>query len=183
MSREENLTDPKTLTKHLKGFMDLDYALATEVWDYLATTFEPKLAADAKMAAAFGQTAFEVFFGRAQTKCIKAVNDLPAVRRAVFQYNPTACTGDAFTMTVDAMAANKTKEAEEIFKCLVKNPHIKYGAIMKSLLERLFIEILKKSASKKIEMSKKLSALLQTYIAKIKTDERSMLEQRVREVI
>ena len=52
---------------------------------------------------------------------------------------------------------------------------------MKELLERVFIEILKKNPSKKLEMSRKLATLLLSYVSKIKTDERAMLEQRIRE--
>ena len=78
---------------------------------------------------------------------------------------------------------NKTDVAEEYFKCLVKNERIAYGPFMKEVLERLFIEILKKNPAKRVEMSRKLSSLMTTYIGKIKTDERSMLAQRVKETM
>ena len=53
---------------------------------------------------------------------------------------------------------------------------------MKRVLEQVFVELLKKNPAK-IEMSKKLSTLLLTYIRNIKTDERAMLEQRIREIM
>ena len=77
----------------------------------------------------------------------------------------------------------KTAPAEEFFKCLVKNERIAYGPFMKTLLERVFIELMKKNPAKKMEMPRKLGTLLLAYIAKIKTDEKAMLEQRVRETL
>ena len=82
---------------------------------------------------------------------------------------------------MDLLSNNKTDPAEDIFKCVVKNERIAYGPFMKELLERVFIEILKKNPSKKLEMSRKLATLLLSYVSKIKTDERAMLEQRIRE--
>lgn len=46
----------------------------------------------------------------------------------------------------------------------------------------MFIEILKKSADKKIVMNKKMQALLLSHIAKIKTEEKALLQQRLREI-
>lgn len=183
LSKNGELTDGATFAKYFKRLLDLDYALAAEIWDYYATKDEETLASNTAAAEVIGQTVFDLFYNKASTKCAKAMFDAPAVRRAVFMYNPQACSGSSFTLTVDALAANKTAEGEEIFKCMLKNPHISYGKKLEQIQDRLFIEILKKNPSKKIEMSKKLSTLMLTYIAKIKTEERAMLEQRIRETL
>lgn len=182
MSQSDPLSDT-AIKKFMPAFLNLDYALAAEAWDYLCTTREDKLAADPKAALALGGNVFDMFYKKAAQKAVKTLADLPAVRRAVYQYSPTASENTAFNVMIDLLNSNKTDAAEEIFKCLVKNENIKYGAFMKALLERLFIEILKKNPSKKIEMSRKLSTLLLAYVAKIKTDERAMLEQRIRETM
>ncbi len=176
------LIDKKTLQKSMKGFLDLDYALAVEVWDYLATTRESGLQNDKKIAAVLGELMFGVFYARAATKCVKAVCDIPSIRRAVYQHSPEAGKNDNFTALVDLLAGGKVDAADEILKCLIKNERIRFGETMKRVLEQLFIELLKKNPAK-IEMSKKLSTLMLTYIRKIKTDERAMLEQRIREIM
>ena len=53
---------------------------------------------------------------------------------------------------------------------------------MKTLVEKLFVEILKKNNNTRIAVPKKVSALLLSHIAKIKTDERALLEQRLKEI-
>ena len=176
------LIDKKTLQKSMKGFLDLDYALAVEVWDYLATTREDQIANEKRLATIFGDMMFGIFYAKASTKCIKAVCDVPSVRRAVYQYSPEAGKNDNFTVLVDLLAGGKIDAADEILKCLIKNERISFGETMKRVLEQLFVELLKKNPAK-IEMSKKLSTLMLTYIKKIRTDERAMLEQRIREIM
>ncbi len=176
------LIDKKTLQKSMKGFLDLDYALAVEVWDYLVTTRESQLINDKKLASVLGELMFGVFYERAATKCVKAVCDAPSIRRAVYQHSPEAGKNDNFNVLVDLLAGGKTDAADEILKCLIKNERIRFGETMKRVLEQLFVELLKKNPAK-IEMSKKLSTLMLAYIKKIKTDERPMLEQRIREIM
>lgn len=182
MSKADSLAEAN-VKKHLTSFINHDYALALDVWDYLASTREQTLASDKEAAQTIGAAALDLFYKKAAQKTVKAISDLPAVRRAVYQYSPSAGTGTAFNILVDLLSANKTDAADDILKCLVKNERIKYGPTLKTALERLFIEILKKNPSKKLEMPRKLSQLLLAYVAKIKTDERAMLEQRIRETL
>lgn len=171
------------LKKHFTAFANLDFAMAVDVWDYLCTTQEPKLAKDEAFGKLMGGKAFDLLYAKNGAKTIKAVYDVPAVRRAVYQYAPVAEGSAPFTVLVDTLVANKTTQGEDIFKCLVKNERTPYGPFMKKLLERVFIEILKKSTSKKLEMPRKLATLLLSYVSKIRTDERAMLEQRIRETM
>ena len=182
MAQSDPMTEASA-KKFLPQFMTLDFQLALDVWDYLCTTREELLMKDKNAGLLLGDNALDLFYRKSAPKPVKCLFETPAVRRAVFQYSPTANDGIAFNALVDVLVANKTAYAEEAFKCLVKNERIAYGPFMKALLERVFIEILKKSTSKKLEMNRKLAALLLTYIGKIKTDERAMLEQRIRETM
>lgn len=182
MSKADVLLDA-TAKKFMTSFLNLDFALALDVWDYVCTAHEGKLAQSKETAETYGSVVLDMFVKKGAPKTVKAINDLPAVRKAVYQYALVPDGGTAFGILVDLLSANKTDAADEIFKCLVKNERIEYGPLLKAVLERLFIEILKKNPSKKIEMSRKLSALLLSYVQKIKTDERAMLEQRIRETM
>ena len=180
---QDGLTDEKATKKHLSTLLQLDYALALDTWDYICTACEQEIAASEEKGKLFGSTIFSLFYDKNAQRTVKALLELPQVRKAVFAYSPSANGGLAFSLLIDALVANKTETAEEYFKCLVKNERIAYGPFMKEVLERLFIEILKKNPSKRVEMSRKLSALMMTYIGKIKTDERAMLLQRVKETM
>lgn len=173
--------DKKMLAKSVKAFLDLDYQLAVELWDYLCTTREDEMTDDRKVADILGETVFNMFYDRAPTKCVKALCDTPLIRRAVYQYSTKSATGASFAIITELLSSNKVEASDEILKCLIKNPYISFGESMKRIMETVYIELLKKNPAK-IEMSKKLSALLLAYIKRIKTDERAMLEQRLREV-
>ena len=167
--------------KSFTSFLNLDFSLALDVWDYVCSAHEEEVANSEQTSALFGGIILDMFYKKGMQKTVKALADLPSVRRAVFSYSPEADKGVPFNILVDLLSNNKTDPAEDIFKCVVKNERIAYGPFMKELLERVFIEILKKNPSKKLEMSRKLATLLLSYVSKIKTDERAMLEQRIRE--
>ncbi|MDR2202627.1 MAG: hypothetical protein LBP26_07755 [Clostridiales bacterium] len=177
------LVDRKILTKSMKGFLDLDYQAAVGVWDFLTTTREDELINDKRIAQTLGEMMLQIFYERAPSKCTRAVTDTPAVRRAVFQHSPDACAPESpsFLILTDLLAANKTAAGEEILRCVIKNDRIHYGDSMRRCIERVFIELLKKNPAK-IDMNKKLNLLLTAYVKRIRTDERAMLEQRLKEI-
>lgn len=184
LSRVDAVTDEKALFANIKEFLELDYALALDVWEFLTIDKEGTLADDPDVAAVFADKLYAMFLKKNAQRTVKAVTELPSVRRAVFQYSPSAAKGDFFDIAVDFAVANKTQICDEIFKCVSKNDATgtTFGAYMKTLVERMFIEILKKSADKKIVMNKKMQALLLSHIAKIKTEEKALLQQRLREI-
>jgi len=176
-----DFTGDKTgLVKSMRGFMDLDYMLAVDVWDYAISTREGKLASDERFCEIAGFELLNQFYVRAAAKCAKAASETPAIRRAVYQYSKRAGEENALLILIELLVAGKVSPAEEIFKCLQKNERIHYGKTMETILKRVFIELLKKNPAK-IIVSKKLAELLLTYVRKIKTDERAMLEQRIKE--
>lgn len=168
--------------KSMKKFMELDYALAIEVWDYITTTKEALILKDDNFNAIACTDILKVMYDKASTKCIKAVTDTISIRKAVYQYSISAVSGYAFDMLANLVVANKLTQAEEILRMLSKNEKCQkqFGAMMKKLLEHIFVELLKKNPSK-IDMPKKLCTLLLSYVRKIKTDEKALLEQRIKE--
>ena len=174
--------DKITYAKAVRTLLDFDYAAAVDVWDYLANTREPQFVKNEKLAETVGFDMFNQFYARASSKCMKAVGESPAIRRAVYQYSKNACTENSLTALAELLTSGKLTAAEELIKCLIKNEKTHYGKTLKNVVERVFIELLKKNPAK-IQMSKNLAELLLTYIHKIKTDERALLEQRIKEIL
>jgi len=177
----EIFSDDGGRTKLIKQFMDLDYAMASNVWDYLATVYEDKMTRDEKISKVLGGEFFKLFFERAELKCIKLLIDESAIRRAVYQYCGHASENKQTGIVIELLVGAKVLKAEEIFKCLVKNEKIHYGKTLRTILEKMFISLLKKNPQKLI-LNKKVAELLLTYIRKIKTEEKAMLEQRIKEI-
>ena len=184
LARVDVITDEKALLAAMKDFLELDYQSALDVWEYLTIDKEGTLAEDGKVAEVFADKIYALLLKKNALKTTKAVNDLPSIRRAVFQYSPTADKGAFFDIAVDLSVNAKVAAVDEILKCTVKNTAMEstFGQYMKHLIERLFIELLKKSPTKQIVLNKKMTAMLLSHIAKIKTEERSLLEQRIREI-
>lgn len=184
LSRVDVVTDEKTLLGNMKAFLELDYQSALDVWEYLTTDKEGTLAEDSAVAEVFADKIYSLFVKKNALKTNKVVTELPSVRRAVFQYSPTADKGAFFDIAVDLSVNAKVAVVDEILKCMVKNTAMSstFGQYMKHLIERLFIEILKKSPTKQIVLNKKMTVMLLSHISKIKTEEKSLLEQRIREI-
>ena len=173
--------DKITFAKTIRNFLDLDYGKAVDLWEYLASVREDKLIKDEKFAETVGFDMFNQFYARAGIKCVKSLTITAAIRRAVYQHSKHAGLENSLKILIEFLTTNKLDQAEEVFKCLLKNGRIHYGQTMKRILETVFVELLKKNPAK-IEMNRKLADLLLIYIWKIKTDERAMLEQRIKEI-
>lgn len=184
LSRADVLTEEKELLNGMKGFLELDYNLALDVWEYLTIEKEGTIADDGKIAETFADKIYALFEKKDSRRTVKAVTETVSIRNAAFKYSPNAAKGTFFDIAVDAAVANKIAICDEIFKCVSKNDAmgITFGQYMKTLIERVFIEVLKKSSDKKIVLNKKMTALLLSHISKIKTEERPLLEQRMREI-
>lgn len=184
LSKIDVLTEETELLSCMKCFLDLDYNLALDVWEYLTIEKEGNIADDGSVGEVFGDKIYALFAKKDARRAVKAVTEVPSIRNAAFKYSPSTASGEFFDVAVDAAVANKIAICDEIFKCVAKNDAmgITFGQYMKALIERVFIEVLKKSADKKIVLNKKMTALLLSHISKIKTDERPLLEQRIREI-
>ena len=174
------VTDKLTLNKLLKNLIDFDFSMAINAWEYFANAKENRLIKEEKFAEVVGFEILNFYHTKQSTKTAKAVAETPGVRRAVYQYSKHAGEEKALAILVDLLVANKVAIADEILKVLVKNTRIHFGQTLKRILERVFIELLKKNPNK-IEMHKKLAELFLVYIKKVKTEEKAMLEQRIKE--
>ncbi|MCL2847358.1 MAG: hypothetical protein FWE13_01230 [Firmicutes bacterium] len=179
-SKIDIVNDKSSFSKSLKKFLDFDYALAVDLWEYLSNSKEEKLIKDEKFATAIGFDFFNQFYAKASIKCIKTINDNASIRRSVYQHAKEANDEKALQIIVDLIVAGKLPQADEIFKGLTKNTRIHYGQAIKKILEKVFIELLKKNPNK-VVMSQKQADLFLNYIGKIKTEEKAMLEQRIKE--
>lgn len=160
--------------KHVPDMLAADFARTAEMWEYFAAADDTD--------PVFGDGMFRLFFAKSPKATVKLLTDVPAIRKIVYGLSPAVTEGDLLQIVADLLLSGKLADGEELIKCVLKNPNTAFGAYMKALVEKLFVEILKRSDNARIVMNRKLSALLLPYIAKIKTDERALLEQRIKEI-
>ena len=162
------------LTKNMSALAGLDFAAAAEVWDYFATVNPDD--------PIYGEEVFRLFYSKSAKATVKLVKENPSIRKSVFGLSPSVAEGVLLSVVSDSLLSGKTEEADELIRCVFKNASVTFGAYMKALVEKLFVEILKKNNNSRIVINKKVTAPLLSHIARIKTDERALLEQRLKEI-
>ena len=178
-------SDNAKLMESIKQAIALDYNAAVEIWEFLIIENESSLLKDLPLATIIGDKIAGIFRDASESRYIKTVVESPVICRAVYQYNPVCFAKSEVNAEIASlMLAGKEDVISAVMGCFIKNSSnkITYGEFMKSLVEKIFIESLKKSANGKVNLSKKLTAILLEYINKIKTSEKALLTQRIKEV-
>jgi hypothetical protein len=152
-----------------------DFGAAAEVWEYLLLS-----SARPDTYKALGENVFSVFCAANASRANKLIVENDAVRAVLYSASPTAADGHAGAAALYFLSANKIAESEEILRALIKNPDA--GALCKHLTEKLFAALAEKNGGKPA-MPKKLAELLLAATAKIKTPERAIIEQRIKEIL
>lgn len=173
-----------TVDKIFGAVLKLDYVYAEDLWEYMLVRFDAKLK-DKAVAELYVDRVFDLFCAAALPRALKTVNERATVQRAVFGFSPTADEGEIFSLPVNLLLANKIDTVDAIFKNLSKNElmSVSFGGYLVKFLDKFFIELMKKNSQHKVELNRKQSTLLMSYAQKVKTDEKAMLVQRIKEVL
>ena len=179
-------TDSKRLLDCINKAIVLDYYSAVEIWEFLILDNEDALAKDIPLAFILCDKITEVFEAKANVKYVKTLSENTTVCRAVYQYSPT-CLGKsgAIVNAAGYLASSKLDISDQILSSAFKNNSNKktVGEFMKAVVEKLFIELLKKSTDGKVRLARKTSDFLLGYVNKIKTPEKALLIQRLKETL
>jgi len=173
------LKDPKIIAKFFDNILAINFSLAGDSWEYFATVNEEFIVKDKKLTALFSDELLSKFTKSNERMTAKLLIDSAVIRRTVYQYG--TFTDLAFNYAVAQFAAGKADNGEEMLKHIVKNDNIDFGPTLKRIMEKMFSDILAKTGAPP-KLSRKMEDVLLNYIGKVKTDERAMLRQRVREL-
>ena len=83
LSRLDVLTEEKELLNSVKGFLELDYNLALDVWEYLTIEKEGNIADDGKIGEIFGDKIYALFAKKDSRRAVKAVTEVQIGRAHV----------------------------------------------------------------------------------------------------
>lgn len=172
------------VNKYFGDLLKLDYTLAEDLWEYMLIRNDADLKNPA-VASLYIDKLYNMFASANAAKVSKTVTDRAVILRAVFRFSPAIAKGELFMLPVNLLAANKVDAADAILKQVMLNEAMKpsFGQYMIEYLDRLFIEITKKDAQRRVKLNTKQSKLLLATVQKVKGDERAMLVQRVKEVL
>jgi hypothetical protein len=169
----------------IQNVANIDLTDAFIVWEYLLIKYDRALD-NSDYTDVLILDPFHFFVQKNEIRAYKTIIETPLLMRVLYGYTPSPCDGDCLNLLIYCLMSGKLQKSEEIFKLLIKNGLSKnsYGSNMKIIIEKLFLEILKKmgGGTKKAELNKKLATLLVSYVKKIVGPERALLEQRIKEV-
>lgn len=179
-----DMLNPAAVDKYFGAMLKLDYAFAEDLWEYMLIKNDASLKNPA-VVKLYVDRAFAMFSDAAAARVVKTAVERPAITNALFRYSPNVFDGELFAIPVNLLVANKADTVDGILKLVAKNESMSrsFGEYMIAFLDRFFIEMMKKNAQRKVELSRKQSTLLMTHVQKVKGDERAMLVQRVKEVM
>ena len=180
LAAKDYLNDHAAIKTFFRGALDFDYDVAAELWDYLITDAISSKVPQASIAAALGDNALEPFLKKNAVKTYKLITSGEAITNALFAM-PVLLGDAAGGALIYFLTGQKYAEADVVFRAMQKGAN--YGAAMKHLAEKYFAEIKKKTGGVKVTMPKKTAEFLLLNVAKIKTNERALLEQRIKETI
>lgn len=180
-SKKDYLHNFDALKSSMKAFMDLDFSYGLIIWEYIAVTYESFLGQSKEADMMISDAMFAFLSARAVTKVLKAMQESEILNKTAYQYSSHALTDVRFTHFSDLILSSKFSLADEIIRHLNKNEYISFGEFMKKSFDRIIVELLKKNPAK-IEMNKKLKDYLWGAVRKVRTSEKAMLEQRLREI-
>lgn len=180
----QDISKPEIVAKFINDFIKLDYTYAEDVWEYLLIEAEANLS-KSEAAEVFVDLPLGIFCSTNPARIAKTLSERLVIRRGVFFASPTADKGNAFSLMLTFLLGNKYNDVEESLKLIMKNTAMEstYGEYMKALIEKYFIELMKKSPEHKIVLNRKMAPLLNEYCSKIKTEEKPLLLQRIKEVL
>lgn len=179
-----DMLKPAAVDKYFGEMLKLDYGFAEDLWEFMLIRNDADLKNPA-FAKLYIDRVFDLFLKAQPAKVQKTVTDRAVINRAVFGFSPSADSGELFIMPINLLVANKVDIVDGIFKNAVKNEAMSrsFGKYMLEFLDKFFIEMMKKSAQRKVELNRKQSTLLMSYAQKVKGDEKAMLVQRIKEIL
>lgn len=180
LAKKDYINEPASVKSFMENTLDFDYDVAAELWDYLITDAAASKAPPAAAARALGDIVLESFLKRNVQKTYKCVTENETIAGALYSM-PDKPAETSKKLLIYFIMGAKFEEADFILKAMQKGP--RYGAAMKELLESLFEETKKKTGGVKAVIPKKTAQFLLTHTAKIRSAERALIEQRIKEIL
>lgn len=180
LAETDYYNDPAAVARFFRKTLEFDFDIAAELWDYLITdALNSEVPAEAA-AGSLGDNVLAVMIKKNASKTYRCIVEKETVAHALYAMPdmPGPAAKDAL---VHFLMGAKLEDADAALKAMQKSAN--YGAAMKELLEKLFEEIKKKTDSAKVTMPKKTAEFLRANIAKIKSKERALVEQRIKEIL
>lgn len=175
---------------HIKIFFDKLLAVglgeAVEYYCYLTAKHQNDYIKNEQFAAALCDGVFSQMYKKEGQRALKALGDDPEFLRSVYTYSSAAADGELLEYLLNAVYTQKFDRAQDIMRALMKNKRIDgFGQAMKALADSVITEAFRRAAKegKKASLPRSVSAFLLESAQRIKSTERAVVEQRIKEIM
>ena len=126
---------------------------------------------------------FEKMIKVNRTRTVKAITTAAAVTKCFYTLSSAPYCGSALEILVGFIVSAKLEDADTLLKALFKNEKSHFGAGMVKVLDAYFAALKSKQTAAKPDIPKKVATFLFGWFEKIKTPEKALLAQRLKEVL
>ena len=173
------MSDITIVAKFFDNVLALDFGYAIEMWEYFSTVYESAITKDTKLSKFFSDDLLNTFYKADSKKAIKLILENGVISSAIYQFG--TLDSIAFDYLIELLVTGKVEYADYLLKFVIKNNNLDFGPIFKKIVTKMLDDITAKTKQPP-KINRKMDAMLTGYINKIKTDEKSLLKQRLLEL-
>lgn len=158
-----------------------DFAVATDMWEYMLTTHAGSLG-DMAISQNLEARVFETLTSSSEAKLRTMLGGNTAILRLIYGNSATSATGANLGFLTSLVLGSKIEAADEILKFITTNKSGDYGVRMQTIIDDVFESYCRKNHTKVPNLNRKQTMLLLEYALKIKGPNGKILVQRVKEL-
>lgn len=186
LSSHDYITSPLNVKIFFDKILAVGLGEAVEYYCYLTAKHQNDYSKHEQFAITLCDGAFIQMFKKEGQRALKALGDDPEFLRSVYTYSGAAADGELLEYLLNAVYSQKFERAQDIMKALMKNKRIDgFGQAMKALADGIITEAFRRAGKegKKASLPRNVSAFLLENAQKIKSTERAVVEQRIKEIM
>ena len=159
----------------------IDFTVGFEVWEYMMHAHQKFLTSQV-VSINMETKIFAMFNNLSETKTRQLLLASDPLIRLIYGACATSCTGLNLAALVGFILSAKLEAAEVALAAVRSNTTGDFGDRMRIIIDSVFKTYCESKGVKKCELSRKQSALLLDYCAKIKGPNKMLLTQRIKEL-
>ena len=170
---------PQIFTETLSHTLNYDFDTAVNLWEYFLEKYEKVFYVIKKANAALSTDTLKLFYEKSLTKTLKMLSENAVLKKYLLTSSFVAFDETIKNTVSQAIVANRTENADEYLKFLCR--HEEFGKIMMEIIVSVREKLLLK-ADNNLHLTKKQSTYLNSYATKIKSSDKAVVIQRIKEI-
>ncbi len=170
---------PQIFTETINHTLNYDFDTAVNLWEYLLEKYDKVFCAIKQANAALSTDTLKLFYDKSLSKTLKMLSENAVIKKYLLTLSSAAFDEVIKNTVAQAVMGNRTENADEYLKFLCR--HEEFGKIMIEILTAIREKLLLKD-TKYLRLTNKQATYLNVYATKIRTSDRAVVLQRIKEM-